>query len=204
MLIIRKFWPLHARPAVRAALAMAVLTALALWIILGVSANQPKPVDLANPQAQEIANLLRASERLFGEVACNPAVDVVVLDEVLADWSGYRLGTNEKAMVVRVYGQSAGATAGFLTYRKAYYLSMRGDYPGADAAPENGLRPTSRPQIYCPTPAPEQVLSIQSVAIGPNQAVARYDSGPALCEAVLIKVEGRWKIASLKYLESYF
>ncbi len=199
MAFIHEILPLRLKPAVWAILATAILAILA---VIAFSFSQPRPVALSDPQAQEIAAALQSSEHLLSEVACNPAVGVEVLNNVLADWSGYRLNASARAMVVRVYGESAAAGAGFLTYRKAYYLSVRGEYPGADATPASDLRPTSRPQIYCPTPVTEITLSIQSIAIGTDRAVARYRvASYALQEAVLIKVEGRWKIGDLKYLE---
>jgi hypothetical protein len=201
MVLLRKIWPPRIKPALIAILALVFLAILAAIVI---SFSQPKPVALTGPQAQEIAAVLQRAERLFGEVGCNRSISVDVLDDVLVDWQWSPPGAAEKAMIARVFGWARTANAGLLTARKAYYLSVRGDYPGSDAPPENGLVPTTRPIFYCPTPAPEHLVFIQSIAIGPDRAVARYDNGPALIEATLINVEGFWKIASLKYLNIHF
>ncbi len=201
MAFLRKTSPFRSRPALWAAAGIVIVAILA---ITAVSYHQPQPVELSDPQAQEISAVIIEAERLFDEVGCNPAVSVDVLDEVLADWSGYPLSGSAWNMVARVYGQKAAANAGFLTNRKAYYLSLRGDYPGANSAPADGLRPTARPVIYCATPAPENELSVKSITIGPNRAVARYVTISALKEAVLIFVEGKWKIARIKQIQLYF
>lgn len=201
MAFLRETSIIRSKPALWAAAGMVIV---AILVITAVGYHQPQPVELTDPQAKEISAVIIEAERLFDEVGCRPAVSVDVLDGVLADWSGYPLSGSAWNMVARVYGQKAAANAGFLTYRKAYYLSMRGDYPGANAAPAGGLRPTARPVIYCATPAPEKELSVKSIAVGPNRAVAHFETISALKEAVLIFVEGEWKIASIKQIQLYF
>ncbi len=200
MAFFRTIWPPRIKPSVLAILAFAFLALLAAIVIF---LTQPKLVALTDPGSQQIAAVLQKAERLLGEAACNPSGDVNVLDEVLADAPTFHRPTgNARAMVVQVYGENAAASAGFLTDRKAYYLILRGDYPGAGATPANGLRPTPRPQVYCPTPRPEIAQSTERIAISPDRAVVRYRVvGYALREATLVNVQGSWKIADIRYLE---
>ncbi len=200
MAFLHKIWPSRLKPAALAILAFTLLAILAATVI---SLSQPKPVALTDPRSQQIAAVLHKAERLLGEAACNSSADVNVLDEVLADAPTlHRPEGNARTMVVQVYGENAAASAGFLTERKAFYLSLRGDYRGANATPANGLRPTARPSVYCPTPVPEVVVSVESVAIGPDQAITRYRvANYALKEATLVDIQGRWKIVDMQYLE---
>ncbi len=200
MAFFRKICPPHLKPAVLAILALALLAILAVIVIF---LNQPRPVSLTDPRSQQIAAVLQKAEQLLGEVGCNSSMEVNTLDEVLSDSPNFhRPQGNARAMVIQVYGERAAASAGFLTERKAFYLILRGNYPGANATPANGLRPTPRPQVYCPTPVPEMALSIESVAIGPDRAVVRYRVvNYALKEATLVNTQSRWKIADMHYLE---
>ncbi len=201
MSFLRKIWHSRLSPTFLALFAFILLVILAAITIF---LSQPRPVALTDLRSQEIAAVLQKAEQLLGEVACNPAVNVNVLDEVLADSPFFhRPAGNARAMVVRVYGESAAASAGFLTDRKAFYLATRGDYLDADATAANGLRPTPRPQVYCPTPPPEIVPSIENIAINPDRAVVRYRIAYGLREAILVNVQGSWKIADLQYLERY-
>lgn len=183
-----------------AAALLFVLVVLYGWL------TRPVPISLDDPQAQPIKDVLVKSHKLEAIVGCISESDVNMLDEVYKDTADYKQTADRNVMIAKYLGQEAVDGAGYLTFKKAYYLWRRSGDLFPRASPDPTLvylattLPTSKPSQYCPDPLPDPELSFQSIAIRENEAIAVYQYGPYLLEEILRRFDGRWFVVSSRAL----
>jgi hypothetical protein len=182
-------------------LAVAGIAVVLLGLRSRAGMQSLQPLEMNTPEVQQIVLALEEAYRLRSLVACDPGVDVGVLETALADTPDYQMDDGQRRMVELVFDEQAAQRAGYLTWMKAYYLSQRGYSASPTTAPQPGARPTPKPIFYCPTPAVEQDLDFKSIAISGDRALVQFDDGPALQEALLVRKSGQWFVASIRPLQ---
>ncbi len=182
---------------------LAIVALAALLGALGFFARAPRlqSVEINSPDAAPIVSALKETYRLKLQLACDPTVDVRLLETVMVDTPDYPLNDHQKQTIRVTLGELALNAAGYLTWSKAYYLEARGSFVGPTPAPPAGVRPTPRPIFACPAPLREQELTFKSISMNEDRAEAQFDDGPALEQAVLVKINGQWFVASLNPLQ---
>ncbi len=180
---------------------LGTLTAL-LAVLALVAVNRPwldglSEIEVDAPEARPIQSALMNAYDVMALVACQPDTDLALLDSVFKDTLEYRPSSEQRSQIAAVLGPEVADRAGYLSLLKAYYQGLRQPV-AAVATNESGAFPTKRPVLYCPDPAPKVELKYESIRIGDQKAVVRYDDGAALQVAVLAKYDGQWFVVSIR------
>jgi hypothetical protein len=155
--------------------------------------NRPLPIPLDNPKAQSIKDVLVKSYKIEA-LLCNLEADVNLLDEVYKDTSDYKQTKYSRVVIAEYLAEEAVDGAGYLTYKKAYYLWRRSGDPYPSASPDL----TSKPVLHCPDIHAEPELRYVSIAIREDKAIVVYEKGAHRLEALLRKMNEVWFIVSLR------
>ncbi|HET9913250.1 MAG TPA: hypothetical protein VFQ13_15245, partial [Anaerolineales bacterium] len=159
-----------------------------------------------NPDVQPIKDVITRSYEIQHIPFCDPNSDLNLLEEVYIGIEDHRLSKNSKLLIGKYLGNEFISQAGYLTYKKAYFLwSRSGDpYPGSSTEgmsdSSTKIAPTKKPVRYCPDPYIQSEIRFESIAIRDNKAVVRYDPQGSINEAILIRVNDRWFIISTRVL----
>ncbi len=160
----------------------------------------PLPIPLDDPKAQSIKSVLVNSHKLENILFCFPESDVNILDEVYKDTNDYKLSQDNRAMISKYLGENSLNKAGYLTFKKGYFLWSKSSDPYPRASPDPTLEYlatiTPKPIRYCPNPLAEPELIYQSISIRDNKAIADYGYGPYHLVATLRKFDNNWFIVN--------
>ncbi|MDL1943007.1 hypothetical protein FBQ99_11735 [Chloroflexi bacterium CFX2] len=174
-------------------------------LIIGLSVGyklfiSPLPISLDDPKAQPIKSVLAHSHKIEAILFCLPESDINLLNEVYKDTSDYKLNQDIRVMVSKYLGEDSLNKAGYLTYKKAYFLWSRSGDPYPKASPDPTLEYltaiTPKPIRYCPNPLKEPELRYQSISIRDNKAIVDYGYGAYHLVATLRKFDNSWFIVN--------
>jgi len=195
-----------------------IVFVILLAVGLGILAAQIYPVK-ANAgipntsDAKQIVAVMNRAYQVLGTTS--QSFDVSEFPNVFVDTEDYQLTDEQRKMVAEALGLSAGEVknAGYLTAMEAKYISRgRGAKLLQEAlekarAENRELSATEFQEIvtanhgHWPSSSAittnKTALTFESIGINGNKAIVRYDDGAALQEAILVKREGRWLIASI-------
>ncbi|CAG0991314.1 hypothetical protein ANAEL_02311 [Anaerolineales bacterium] len=153
----------------------------------------PLPISLDDPKAQPIKSLLVNSHKLEAILFCFPESDVNLLNEVYKDTNDYKLTKDNRVMISKYLGEDSLNKAGYLTYKKAYFLWSKSGDPYPKASPDPTLEYlttiTPKPIRDCPDPLKEPELRYISISIRDNKAIADYGYGAYHLVATLRKFD---------------
>jgi len=163
--------------------------------------------------AKQIMAVINRAYQVLGTTS--QSFDVSEFSDVFVDTEDYELTDEQRKMVAEALGLSAAEVknAGYLTAMEAKYISRgRGAKLLQEAlekarAENRELSATEFQEIvtanhgHWPSSSAittnKTALTFESIGINGNKAIVRYDDGAALQEAILVKREGRWLIASI-------
>ena len=188
-------------------LCIAALIMAGVWLLNWL--NRPLPVSLDDPKVQPIKDVITKSREIDHILFCDSKSDVNLLEDVYIDAGDYKLSKNAKVLIAKYLGNEFVSQAGYLTYRKAHVVWSRSDdpYPGSPAEVGSNsltkIAPTKKPVRYCPDPYAPPEIRFTSIAIRDNRAVVRYDPQGSVNEAILLHVNDKWFIASIRVLITY-
>jgi hypothetical protein len=134
--------------------------------------------------------------------------DVSRFPEVFIDTPDFKPDDRQKAMIQEMLGSEAVQKAGYLSYMQAYYLAWK---EGARLMESVDLSQLSMQEkkdfleansnkiltFARKDPIGEIALTFESITIKGDRAIVRYDSPSAYREAILIKVDGKWFVATI-------
>ena len=163
--------------------------------------------------AKHIMAVMNRAYQVLGTTS--QSFDVSEFPNTFVDTEDYQLTDEQRKIVAEALGLSVAKVknAGYLTAMQAKYISRgRGAKLLQEAlekarAENRELSATEFQEIvkanYGQWPSSsaitsnKTVLTFESIEINGNKAIVRYDDGAALQEAILVKQEGRWLIASI-------
>lgn len=150
-------------------------------------------------------------------------LDVNQFAEVFMNSADYKPSQEKKAYISKILGANATKDMGYLTFLQARYTHLQQGAQllraGLAKAKTQNRELTAEeyqaltrqnydsppPDLQDPNaPVAKPLLQYDTLELHGDQALARYDSGPALEEATLSKVNGRWFIASIKIIHAHF
>ncbi len=166
---------------------IAIFVALTAFVWLGFAGGQyfyerslfTKGNIPDTPEAKEIMSVMDRAYQLLGQAS--RSFDTSEFPAVFIDTNDYKLTRQQREAIAEVLGVSADEVknAGYLTAMQAQYISI------------------SQGTMGIPVTANKTVLIFESIEISGDRAIVRYDDGAALQEAILVKINGRWFIASI-------
>lgn len=138
------------------------------------------------PDAQQIMAVMERAYQILGQAS--RSFDTSEFPSVFIDTKDYKLTIQQREAVAKVLNVNLDdvKSTGYLTAMQAQYISMSQGAMGV---------PVSKAKI---------VLAFKTMRINRNKALVRYDDGAALQEAILVKVDGKWFIASIKPIWIHF
>ena len=163
--------------------------------------------------AKQIMAVINRAYQVLGTTS--QSFDVSEFPDVFVDTEDYELTDEQRKMVAEALGLSVAEVknAGYLTAIQAKYVSRGQGAKLLQGALERGraenreLTATEFQEIVkanhgqWPSSSAittnKTVLTFESIEINGDKAIVRYDDGAALQEAILVKREGRWLIASI-------
>jgi len=189
-----------------------------------VSDAAPAPLDVGvtgHPEYNEIAAVLDNAYDLFSTPI--EKVDIERFAEVLIDTPDFPLTAEQQAYIGQILGQEAVEDAGYLTAIQAKHVHLQHGADLLKAAQEKAIAEgraimsedmeTIRSRNYGAYPPslenPEYLgkkpqLQYLSLEVTGDRAVVDYDSGSALQEAILVRIDGQWFIASNIVLQAHY
>jgi hypothetical protein len=193
-------------PVVLSAIGIGALALILIWAIGWL--HRPIPISVDDPAAGPIKDLLARSEQLENTLFCVPKSDVSVLDEVYVNSPDYPSNQDGKLLIAKYLGENSSSQPGYLNFRKAYHLWWRSDdpYPRQSPAPTPAPKqsatpvPTSPPMHDCVLLGPQPELIFRSIAIREERAVVEYIAGSRGKQAILVKLDGHWRVADVRVL----
>ncbi|RPI35233.1 MAG: hypothetical protein EHM70_00345 [Chloroflexota bacterium] len=204
-------------------LSFASIIAVLLVISIILVIRKFETVDLTSEVAGEIYAALEQGQTALAVGALN--WDCGQYSDIFVDTTDHRLTADTKAYIDQVLGSGASTHAGY--YTAMYATCIHGSriiplYEAliSQARAENRdltgeewdeLKKANFGEIPpAPPPegatVPEIVLDIQSirVTLGGKKAVVLFDDGSALLKAILVRIDGRWWIASVVAQKVHF
>jgi hypothetical protein len=163
--------------------------------------------------AKQIIATMNRAYQVLGRVA--QTFDVSEFPDVFLDTEDYTLTDEQQKTVAEALGLSAAEVknAGYLTAIQAKYISRgrgakllqetlekaRAENRELTAAEFQEIVKANHDQWPSGNTITtnKTVLRFESIEIIGNRAIVRYDDGAALQEAILVKRDGRWLIASI-------
>ncbi|MFN8490137.1 MAG: hypothetical protein U0350_21295 [Caldilineaceae bacterium] len=150
-------------------------------------------------------------------------LDVNQFAEVFTNNADYKHSQEKKDYIGKILGAGATKNIGYLTFLQARYTHLQHGAQllraGLDKAKAQKRELTAEayqalaqqnydsppPDLQDPNaPVAKPILQYEPLEINGDQAIARYDSGPALEEATLVRTKGRWYISSIKIINAHF
>jgi hypothetical protein len=195
-----------------------ILFVVLFTVGLGIVASQIFHVkaDVAipdTPDAKQIMATMNLAYQVLGRAS--QTFDVSEFPDVFIDTEDYTLTDEQQKTIAEALGLSVAdvKNAGYLTAIQAKYISRGRGAKLLQEALEKArtenreLTATQFQEIVKANhgqwpssnaiTANKTVLTFESIEIIGNRAVVRYDDGAALQEAIVLKQDGRWLIASI-------
>jgi hypothetical protein len=165
------------------------------------------------PEAKQIMATMNRAYQVLGTTS--QSFDVSEFPNVFVDTEDYQLTDEQQKTVAEALSLSVTEVqkAGYLSAMQAKYISRGRGAKLLQAALEKAraenreLTATEFQEIVKanqgqmpsgnPITGNKTVLTFESIEINGEKAIVRYDDGAALQEAILVKQEGRWLIASI-------
>lgn len=174
-----------------------------------------------HPEFDEINAVMNRAYELFSTPI--EEVDIHQFSQVLIDTPDFQLTIEQQNYVEQILGSEAVAGAGYLTAIQAKHVHLQNGARLLDAAEEKAAaehRPLTSEEVeairlqnygaYPPSREyPEHLgrkpkLQFMSLEVTGDRAVLVYDSGPALQEAILVRIDKQWFIASNVVLQAHY
>lgn len=193
-----------------------VFSTLALFgLVLSLRAPQAKayPGVPDTPDTKQIIAVMERAYQLIGRAS--HSFDVSEFPAVFVDTDDYQITDEQREAIAATLGvpNSDVGNVGYLTAMQLKYVSMgRGANLLREAmekakAENRQLSSTELqdlakanhgqlPSLGSPI-TNKAVLTFESIVVEGERAIVRYDDGAALQEAIVVKVNGRWLIASI-------
>lgn len=188
-----------------------------LVVMFSLSAQSPQarayPGVPDTPDAKQIMAVMDRAYQLIGHAS--QSFDVSEFPAVFVDTADYQITDEQREAIAATLGVPASdvGNVGYLTAMQLKYESMG---KGANllreamkkAKAENRQLSSTElqelakanhgqlPSLGSPVTS-KTVLTFESIQIEGERAIVRYDDGAALQEAILVKINGRWLIASI-------
>jgi hypothetical protein len=196
-----------------------LLSGIAVFVVgLGFVAAQIFPVktDVGipdTPDTKKIVAVMNHAYQLLGNAS--QSFDVSEFPSVFIDTEDYKLTEEQQGIVAETLNLTAvdAENAGYLTAIQAKYISKA---RGANLLQEalNKVRAENRELTAAEfqelvkenhgqwpsgssITANKTILTFESIEINGDRAIVRYDDGAALQEAILVRFNGNWLIASI-------
>ena len=179
-----------------------------------------KTAEATEQEAQAIQDVIVRGYTAFRESLRNGG-DVSNFDEMFVNTADYRYENDEVfAFVARVFSAEEARHGGYLTAMSATYIAQgcavqrmeefsqaakkanREVTPDERNAVKDACYGIAAPGLSDDPGIPK--LDFKSIEINGDRAIARYDDGAALLEAILVRVNGRWFIANIQPIEVHF
>jgi hypothetical protein len=201
---------------------LSVITVIAILgtmlLILRSHEAQAAPGVPNTPDAKQIMALMDKAYQILGHAS--QAFDVSEFPAVFIDTEDYKLTDQQREAVANVLGETVADNAGYLTAMQAQYISRGQGAKSLQAALDKAKAENREltadefqeivtanhgqvPSLGSPITA-KTVLTYESIQINGDKAIVRYDDGAASQEAILVKVNGRWLIASITPIWIHF
>lgn len=199
----------------------ALLVAATLGIVLLALQSMRAQAESGIPDTPEVKEIIATMENAYRILAiAGQTFDVSGFSSVFVDTPDYKLTEQQRAFIGNILGEDAAKNAGYLTAMRAKYIALGRDARLLQATLEkaraehrnltseelqeilranHGVIPTMGSPITQPA-----VLSFKSIEIHGDRAIVRYDSGAALLEAILIRINGKWFIAGITPIWIHF
>lgn len=173
-----------------------------------------------SPDAQQIMAVMDRAYQLIGHAS--QSFDVSEFSAVFVDTDDYEITDEQRDAIAATLGVpiSDVGNIGYLTAMQLKYVSMG---QGASLLREAMKKAKAENRQLSPADLQElakanhgklpslgspvtkkTVLTFESIEIEGDRASVRYDDGAALQEAILVKVNGKWLIASIKPIWIHF
>lgn len=199
-----------------------VIVFLSLIALLLVSQQSNADIGVGDhPEFEEITTVTNMAYELFSTPV--EEVDISRFSEVLIDTPDFQLTTEQQDYIGQILGSEAVTGAGYLTAIQAKHTHLQHGARLLKAAEEKAavegrvITPEEveaiRLQNYGAYPPsqenPEHIgrkpkLQFMSLEVNGDRAVIAYDSGPALQEATLLRIDNQWFIASNIVLQVHY
>lgn len=169
--------------------------------------------------ARDIQDVIRHSYTVFRGALRNGG-NVSEFEEVFTNTSDYTYENEDvKAFVALVLGTEEADVGGYLTVMKAKYIAygcaVQSYREMAQQAKKEGRGVTGDDlrsiQDLCYGIVPPSLsegsppqLDFVRIDIQGDRAIARYDDGAALMEVILVRQDGKWRIADMNPIEIHF
>ena len=202
-----------------------ILIIILFAVGLGILAAQihPAKANAGIPNTSDAKQIMAVMNRAYQVLGTtSQSFDVSEFPNVFVDTEDYELTDEQQKTVAEALGLNAAEVknAGYLTAMQAKYVSRgRGAKLLQEAlekarAENRELSATAFQEIVkanhgqwpsgSAITTNKTVLTFESIEINGNKAIVRYDDGAALQEAILVKQEGRWLIASIMPIWVHF
>lgn len=199
-----------------------VIVFLSLIALLLLSQQSSADIGVGDhPEFDEITTVMNRAYELFSMPV--EKVDIRQFSEVLIDTPDFQLTTEQQDYIEQILGSEAVTGAGYLTAIRAKHVHLQHGAQLLDAAEEKAAaehRLMTAEEVeairlqnygaYPPSPEnPEHLgrkpkLQFMSLEVTDDRAVVVYDSGPALQEAILVRIDKQWYIASNVVLQAHY
>ncbi|HAL17495.1 MAG TPA: hypothetical protein DCP32_12335 [Anaerolineaceae bacterium] len=203
----------------RLAVLITFLALLGSLVYIGINREEAR-IDIPNSKdSQEVQDIILHSYTVYQEALRNGG-DVSEFDNVFINTTDYHYENQDvRDFVSLVLGPEIANIGGYLTVMKAKYIAY-GCAVRSFKVVEQAAMKEDR------TVTPEEIKSIQEncygvlppriiegapsklvfgkINIDEDRAVARYDDGAALLEAILVQENGRWLIAKIEPIKIHY
>ena len=173
---------------------------------------------LDTPESKEIADVLAQFYALLD--APVETIDASEFAQVLIDSPAYPLTDGQQKFLIQTVGAKGMEQAGYLTYMQYEhrYLQrgqqlLRTALAGAEkdnrsltAEEVEEIKQQNNGQLppVLSSNGDQTKVEVESINFEGAQAIVRYHTQPAYEEAIMLNVEGRWYIASIKVIWAHF
>jgi hypothetical protein len=192
-------------------------------IVLIYGQSSKAKASVAIPDNSDTKEIKLVLEEAYNQIAvASLTYDVRGFSKVFVNTSDYPLNEQQRSSVKEVLGIDTKSNLGYLTAMQAKYIARGKSAALVKTAVEKALQEkrdltqnelqdliaTSYGQLPPSTvyqnPDSKTELVYQSIDVKEDKAVVVYDDGAALQEAILVKINHHWFIASIKPIQIHF